>query len=701
MSVSQTDATTLLENVLFELATLAAANAPLWVTASQSSDSESTVSGLAAAMAASTEASIPQQVVRYYEGALGRAPSGSEIQYYVNIVETGLTAAQIASGTAAVPQSAWNQIASDFANSPEFSFATAGTNIVTLLYQNILNRTPAASEIAYYQAQLANGLVNANLIQEFTNSPEFQSDVSANVADALADNGVALVAGTTLPIIPVTLPGQAVSATLDSSGDGVTLTGSGRTVTATVTGSPAASAQAARTAVTGVVGVTAVAAGTGVQPVTAVTAVTPVAAQSAVTAVSDGAATVVDAAYTSQGAGTLATVTLINSGAGSVIDDNALTHLSLTGTTGTLVINNNATKPSADSATLTLTLNGLSAAANAITDTNGEITTLNVTTATANSTLAAFNDANLTTLTVSGTNTLTLTTITPSLTSLSVTGGAGFSDGATQHGKGLSALGAKLTITDSASGPFSAALDDTSQTFTGGTGPDTILVSDRADATKTITAGTATVNEIIFEGGAYALTSASSGKFVNFQTVGVAGNVSGTLDLSVIDPTASTIELLGANAGVTFTKVATGQCDDRSLGRRHRHRHLCRPNRRQDTTTVVMSGAVTSLTLQDATAVGIGTVNMVNSLGSGETVVSGAHVLGTLTDNGLATLNVSGSAGLSIGTLNQATTPATSLTLNNSSTDFYGFDDRRPDRQRARRPGVCRHRGDHRHHSGG
>jgi len=673
MSVSVADATTLLENVLFESASLAATNAPGWVSQSSTNASESTVSGLAAAMAASPEAGIVQQVVRYYEGALGRAPAGFEILYYVNIVEAGLTASQISAGATSVPQTAWNQVASDFANSPEFSFATAGTNVVTLLYQNILGRTPGPAELAFYQAQIAAGYPDTILIQEFTNSPEFQASVDGNVSSALASFGTAAVAGSGLPLLPVKLPGQDVSVALGSSP--VTVAGTSVVTTVTVTGLPAAAAQAAQTAATGVIGVSGVTAATGVQPVVAVTAVTPQTTQSAANAVTDGSVTITDQAYSAAGTGSITSVTLVNSGAGSVIYDSALTSLSLTGTTGTLAITNNiAAASAAHDSVLALALDGLSAAQNAITDSNNEIATLMVTTVAADSTLSAFVDSHLTSLTVSGSNKLTLSSINSTLTSLAVTGSASFSDGATLHGTGLAAAGGGLTITDTATGSFTAVLDATTQTFTGSTGADRISVSDLVDATKTITAGSATANAIIFEGGSYALTSASSGKFINFQTIGVAGSVTGSIDVSTIDPTATALELTGANSGVTFTKVAAGTAItiDPSAGATATIDYADSTGA-QDSATVTLSGAVAGLTLQDAASVGIGTVTIANSLAGGETSVSAAHVLASLTDNGLATLNVSGSAGLTIATLNESVTPATKLTLNDTTANGYGM----------------------------
>src|SRR5579859_3556437 len=120
MSVTTAQAVTLLENVLFESPTIAQANAASWVSQSATNTSLSSVAGLAAAMAATPEGEIAQQVVRYYMGALGRAPRGDEIQYYINVVEAGLTADQLAQGAGAVPGTEWNQIAAYFAASPEF-----------------------------------------------------------------------------------------------------------------------------------------------------------------------------------------------------------------------------------------------------------------------------------------------------------------------------------------------------------------------------------------------------------------------------------------------------------------------------------------------------------------------------------------------------------------------------------------------------
>jgi hypothetical protein len=681
MSVTTGQAITLLENVLFESPAIAAANAATWVATSHIVGEDS-VATLATAMAQSAEGQIAQQVVRYYMGALGRIPSGSEIQFYINVAEKGLSAAALAGGTSAVPFTTWTTIASYFEASPEFSAdyglpnggALASGNealVITAFYSNVLGRSPTSSDLAFYENAISQGTTVPQLLQYFTTSPEYQTSVDSGISTALASYGAAVVNGNPPATIPYVVAGQILTDTLTASA--LTVNGVAKTTTVTVTGTPAQAAQAAVTAVTGVIAVSPVTAATGVQGVTAVAGVTPQAAQTAQTAVTDGAVTINDANSSASGAGSITTVTLIDSGAGSVINDNALTTLALTGTTGTLAITNlNSAEIAAHSSTLALTLDGLNVPANTITDTNSEISTLTVTTANHDSTLAGFADTNLTSLSVSGTNKLTLNSINASLTSLTISGAAGFSDGASVHGTGLSARGSHLTITDTSTGSFTAVLDDTTQSFTGTAGTDVITVSALADATQTITAGSATNNEIIFEGGGYALTSASSGKFVNFQTVGVAANVTGTIDLSVIDATATTLEVLGAGT-INFTNAAKGAALllDPSSGATVSVAYSDSSGA-SDSANVTMSSAVAALTLKDAAATGIGTLNFINNLSATETNVSLAHTIATLTDNGLSTLNVSGSAGLSVTTLNETSTPATSFTLNNGSTDGYG-----------------------------
>lgn len=206
MSVTTAQATTLLENVLFESATLASANAAQWVTLSQNSAADSTVAGLATAMANSAEAGIAQQVVRYYEGALDRAPTASEISFYVGVAEAGLSASQIAQGAGAVSTATWGQIATYFADSSEFQSLTAGGNVIPVLFQNILGRSPSADDTAFYQKVLAGGTSLPTLLEYLVNSSEYQTKVGAGIATLLASDGQTAVSSGTGNANPVVAP---------------------------------------------------------------------------------------------------------------------------------------------------------------------------------------------------------------------------------------------------------------------------------------------------------------------------------------------------------------------------------------------------------------------------------------------------------------------------------------------------------------
>jgi len=193
MTVTVAQATSLLESVLFEQPAMASADAAGWVATSSSATG---IGGLASAMAVAPEAGIAAEVIRLYLGALGRSPAAAEVQYYVNVAEAGLSSAQIASGVAAVPLATWDRIADDFVNSPEFTSAASGTTLVTLLYQNILGRTPSASEVSYYQNALNAGANAGILLQDFINSPEYLAKVGAAISAQLAANGAETLAGT-------------------------------------------------------------------------------------------------------------------------------------------------------------------------------------------------------------------------------------------------------------------------------------------------------------------------------------------------------------------------------------------------------------------------------------------------------------------------------------------------------------------------
>ncbi len=453
-----------------------------------------------------------------------------------------------------------------------------------------------------------------------------------------------------------------------NTGGIVTVTGSAATTAVTVNQSNTATAAAAVAAVQGVVGVTGVTASPGVQGVTAVGAVGSTAAVAAVPGVIDGKVAISDATAGSlTAAGTITTITLNGYGAASTISDNALATLNLNGTPfagSTLTITDSLTVPVTS---LALNLNTYSTTGTIV---DNAVTTLTVTN-TGTSSSGGFTDAALTTLNVMGTGALTLKGLpaNTALATVAISGATGFSDGATTVATGLGALGATLTsFTTTSSGTITAALSDTTQTFVGSTGQDIITVSDLADATKVITGGSAGNNELILDGGAYALTAATAAKVTLFQTLGVNANVTGTIDMSILDPTASKLDIIG-NGTISFVKVATGAAVSLDVTDAATSVKYVDANGVNDSTTVTMGSAITatSLTLSDANLVGIGTVNMITKAG-----FNAVDTITTLVDNGLANLNVSGTGGLTIGTLNEASTQAVSFTINNTETNAAG-----------------------------
>jgi S-layer protein len=629
--------------------------------------------------------------------------------------------------------------------------------------------TPTAANINVQGG--ANVSVTANGVNSFTTAGQAQGTI--NVGTTTVPTGTVTVVATELATATGANTSDAINvkggttvtitANLNElagagntvTGGTVAVTGTSATTTVTVNQTTAAKAAAAVAATVGSPAVPAVAAGPGVTGVAAVAATATAAAKVAAAGVVDGAVQVVDANFGSTNANTITSVTLSNYGANSYIEDNALTNLSLSGASGTLTIANatsnttvvgvvpttlTATTPTANS-TLNLTLNGVTGTAasvnglDTIVDLNNEIKTLNVTTTTAASTLAGFADTGLTALNVSGTNVLTLgglsgagvgtalgTATDASLKTLNISGSAGFSDGATAfNGAGaLSAYGSALTITDTSSGTFKAALDATTQSFTGSTGQDVITINGTTNATafKSIAAGSATNNELILDGGsvaaAYGLTAAQAAKLTGFQTIGVTNTLTAAttaaINLAVLDANASTLDFIGnattataAAQTVAFTNAAKGAAISidasyssgapaaantliaagsfATVGNDVISVNYADATGASDSATVTLGAAtnakaiiVDQLNVADANGVGIGTLNLVSNdsayvlaaLGNTSTPNAG-NILGTLGDSGLATLNVSGTGALTINALNEQTANTTATGVASAS----------------------------------
>ncbi|MEX3856304.1 beta strand repeat-containing protein [Paraburkholderia sp. BR10923] len=466
------------------------------------------------------------------------------------------------------------------------------------------------------------------------------------------------------------------------TGGVISVTGGSATTTVTVNQTAAATAANAQLAVAGVsqtVGATPAA--PGVQAVTATTQTPAELASAAVAGVVDGQVIVQDANYGTQLANTITSVSLANFGNNSQINDNALTSLSLTGGTGTLTLTNGATTPT--NTTLALSLDGVGTSAAGVTfaDANGEVKTLNVTTATADSYLTV-TDAHLQSLNISGTNTLHLSTVPATVTTIAVSGAAGFNDGGT-----LAADAALTSFTTTSSGKIVATLDDTKQSFVGSTGQDVITIS--ADATKAITGGSATNNEVIFNKAATTFNATAADltntNVTGFSVFGLGANSSGTWDLSKFNSGFNAIDVTAgntaANVANTIVNAATGtslSIDGSGTDTGSVSLSYVDTTGATDTTNLTIGSAtaaglsIASVTLADANGVGVNTVN-VTTLGTDINNAGGAtDTIGALNDNGLSVLNVSGTAGLSITALDETAHQATAFTINSTESGQNG-----------------------------
>ncbi|MFT8242493.1 DUF4214 domain-containing protein [Roseomonas sp. BN140053] len=116
------------------------------------------------------------QVVRLYNAALARSPEQAGLNFYIDKLQYGAGLADIATG---------------FNNSPEFQarFGNGLSNdqYVVQLYQNVLHRGAAESELSYYRDQFAAGQSREQTLVNFSESPENQRLTAATVQGGIWD----------------------------------------------------------------------------------------------------------------------------------------------------------------------------------------------------------------------------------------------------------------------------------------------------------------------------------------------------------------------------------------------------------------------------------------------------------------------------------------------------------------------------------
>jgi hypothetical protein len=106
---------------------------------------------------------------RLYQAAFNRKPDVAGLGYQTNALDHGLTIAQVAA---------------NFIASPEFqsTYGNVGdSQFVTLLYQNVLHRAPDEGGLAFHIGHLQGGLSRADVLAQFSESPENQAAVIGSI----------------------------------------------------------------------------------------------------------------------------------------------------------------------------------------------------------------------------------------------------------------------------------------------------------------------------------------------------------------------------------------------------------------------------------------------------------------------------------------------------------------------------------------
>ena len=427
----------------------------------------------------------------------------------------------------------------------------------------------------------------------------------------------------------------------------------------------------------------------------------------------DGTVTINDLNYLSPVTpGTITSVTLQNyqTNGASTIADSALTTLTLSSTgsytkiagtsagskSGSLTLTNPLATPTVS--TLALNLGGGSLGVISGTLANA-ITTLNIVTTAA--TTAMWQSSGTKTINISGSGAATLggldsgavqnvfsSATNSSLTALNVSGAAGFGDGnSSGKNQGLNSYGANLAITNTGTGIFTAAIDVTAQSYIAGAAG-TSIITVTAEATKVITAGAGTADEIIFNS-PVTLTAALSGANISgFEIFGVGPSATGgTFNLSRLgsnkfttidvtsDNTTGTYTFNNVTAGTGLNVVASSST---TVGNTVTY-STSDTNGPTDTLNVnIGSSSATSgtntalyltLTTLDATGtggngIGLLTFNNLVTTAPGYTTTLQNTVV--LTDRGLTNLTVTGPSGLLLG--GAMTIVSSSLTIADNST---------------------------------
>jgi S-layer protein len=387
----------------------------------------------------------------------------------------------------------------------------------------------------------------------------------------------------------------------------------------------------------------------------------------------NGAVTVNDVNFGTTTTGTISSVT-VNGYTTLSINDSALTTLSVANGSGNIIIDNSTATVFAT--TLAVTVNGLTGGT---LDDADRYTTLNVTTATANSTLSNITFGGVTALNVAGTNVLTLTSA-AGLTQL-ITATVSGSAGLTADLSGATVTSVNTTAT---TGTSRITIDGSKATYAGGAGVD-LVTTNAATVSKAIslgdgndqltyggsTAPTATINggsgtDTLSLTAALAATSSATSTFAglvtNFENLILTGATNQTIDLAMLGNYAN-VSTSGGN-GLTLSNFANNST-----------LNLTGAGTAYTLANVAFTSGVTdviNLTLSDGSGAGVAFASTGITAANVETfaittVDSQASPTGTFLDsvtllgNSVSTITVSGNAGLAL------TAASTALTSVNAS----------------------------------
>ncbi len=115
------------------------------------------------------------QAYRLYQAAFNRTPDKAGFGYQMQALDKGATL---------------KQVAQNFLNSPEFRITYGAnlddSNFVTQLYQNVLHRPPDTGGLDFQIKALASGTDRAQLLVNFSESPENQAALIGVIQDGMA-----------------------------------------------------------------------------------------------------------------------------------------------------------------------------------------------------------------------------------------------------------------------------------------------------------------------------------------------------------------------------------------------------------------------------------------------------------------------------------------------------------------------------------